>query len=183
MIFLLSMVEAAPLTQVWLGGALSGTVGPKAESSLGGGVMGEVGVSLGRDFQHSFGLQARARELYVTEDAREVGVIDLQIRYPSGVGPYVGLGFEHHHEATLDRFLGHAPGVIAGTDAGITHRSGFEVTGGWSFATIWPGQGFVERISPFLETSVGVMPDDHRPNVYVFLDLGIHVGVGKVKSD
>lgn len=177
---LMGMVAAAPLTQVWLGGALSGTVAPAKAVGTGTGLMGEVGVALGRDPRHSFGMQARVREMYVSEELRSVGAIDLQLRYPSGIGPYIGLGFSHHHEAPMNLYLAHPLQVSTGIDPDLIHRTGFEVASGWSFATIWPDQGFPERLSPFLETSVAILPDQRTPSVYVFLDFGIHLGVGRV---
>lgn len=181
LLFLLrTVLAAAPEARVWLGGDVSLPVGFGSPASFGGGFGGLAGVSLGAVPGRSLGLEARAAEVLSSSPFREMGAIEVMLRYPAGSGPYGAVGFAHHHEASFEAFLAEPVGVVAGTSKLITHRSGVAIGGGWDFAAPFPKISFVQRLRPFVDLTAAWLPDSVRPNVYVFLNVGIKIGVGKL---
>ena len=180
LLLLNTVLAAAPETRVWLAGEVSLPVGFGSPSSFGGGFGGLAGVSLGAVPSRSLGLEARVAEVLASSPFREMGAIEVMLRYPAGSGPYGAVGFAHHHEAPIDALLAEPVGVVAGSSKLITHRSGVALGGGWDFAAPFPKISFLQRLRPFVDLTGAWLPDRVRPNIYVFLNVGIKIGVGKL---
>ncbi len=174
------VMAAAPEARVWLGGEVSLPVGFHSPATFGGGFGGLAGVSLGAVPTRSLGLEARVAEALASSPFREIGSIEVMVRYPAGSGPYGAVGFAHHHEASIDSLLAEPVGVVAGTSPLITHRSGIGFGGGWDFAAPFPKINFLQRLRPFVDLTAVWLPDKVQPNFYVFLNVGIKIGVGKL---
>ncbi len=168
-----------PDRPVWLGATVGGGMGIGTSSAPGGGAAGLIGVALGKVPGRSVGLEGRVGESLYAGSLRTVGNVDFDVRYPAGSGPYGYVGFAHHHELGVDEALAHVGGAIAATYGGITHRTGFELGGGWDVAPIFPRSAFGSRIRPTLRLGVTVLPDGVSPPVYVTGAVGVLLGIGK----
>lgn len=166
---------------VWLGATVDGGAGIGSTGSAGGGVAGLIGVALGKVPGRSFGIEARVGEAVYSDSVRTVGTIDFDVRFPAGSGPYGFAGFAHHHELGIDEAVGHPVGAIAATYSGITHRTGFELGGGWDVAPPFPNSSFGSRIRPTARIGITVLPDAVSPPVYITGTVGLLLGIGKVR--
>ncbi len=171
---------APPEYPVWLGGFAD--VGASTSPGVGGGFGALAGVMIGKGDNHNLALEGRVGEGLYASDVRTVGNIDFDVRYPGDSGPFVYLGFAHHHELSLDEALTHPVGAIAATYSGITHRTGFELGAGWDMATPFPKSSFGARIRPTVRVNAVVLPDGVSPSVYVVGNIGILLGVGRPRS-
>ena len=170
---------------VWFGAMVdvgSGVGGGATGSGPGGGFQGFLGAVIGKVPSRSFGLEARVGESVWAGELRTIGNVDFDVRYPAGSGPFAYVGFAHRHELGIDEALTHVVGAIAATYPGITHRTGFEVGGGWDVATPFPNSAFGSRIRPTVRLAVTVLPDAVAPPVYITGNLGITLGIGKVRE-
>jgi len=183
----LSLLAAAPMARaeagldrpVWLGAIVDGGATVSASPSGGAGVAGLIGVSLGKVPSRSLGLEGRVGEAVYASDVRTVGNVNFDVRFPAGSGPWGFVGFAHHHELGIDEAASHVGGAIAATYKGITHRTGFEVGGGWDVAPIFPNSAFGSRIRPTVRVGVTVLPDGVSPPVYLTASAGVLLGLGK----
>lgn len=164
---------------VWLGAMVDGGATLGASPSGGAGVAGLIGVSLGKAPSRSLGLEGRVGEAVYASDVRTVGNVNFDVRFPAGSGPWGFVGFAHHHELGIDEAVNHVGGAIAATYKGITHRTGFEVGGGWDIAPPFPNSAFGSRIRPTVRVGVTVLPDGVAPPVYLTASAGVLLGLGK----
>lgn len=182
---LLSLVApdavAAPAVDrpVWLGATATGGASLGSESSGGGGFAGLIGVSLGKAPARSFGLEARVGEAVYAADLRTVGTVDFDVRFPAGSGPFAFVGFAHNHELAIEESLEHIGGAVTATYTGITHRTGFELGGGWDVAPLFPDSKFGSRVRPSVRLGLTVLPDSVSPPIYLTATAGVLVGIGK----
>jgi hypothetical protein len=157
--------------RVWVELGAAGAVGPEEATSLGAGGQLGFGVALGADPHRVFGLQVGLRELVVTNETRDVGLVQAGFRYPAGSGFHTGLGYVHGFEVP-----GRLGLFAAGED--VEHRNGLMVTGGYEsggFGT--RPTGFGARVHPFIQLDATVMPSSEGPPVYVLLSLGLRLGL------
>lgn len=171
--------EAGLDRPVWLGAVVDGGASLGSSPSGGGGAAGLLGVSLGKVPSRSLGLEGRVGEAVYASDVRTVGNVNFDVRFPAGSGPWGFVGFAHHHELGIDEAITHVGGAIAATYKGITHRTGFEVGGGWDVAPLFPNSSFGSRIRPTVRLGVTVLPDSVSPPVYLTASAGVLLGIGK----
>jgi hypothetical protein len=171
-------LAAAPADpRVWIGAGLTGGAGVGDAVGGGGGANVSAAVALGRNPARAFGLVGRLRDGWVSNDTRNFGNIGLAVRYPSGTGPYVTVGFAHNHEAPLALYVSHPVGVSAGIDPALTHRTGVEAGVGWDGAAPFPRSRFGHRFSPTVALTALVFPDPGGPPLYVLGEVGVRFGV------
>lgn len=167
---------------VWFIAGVGAEVGLADAPGGGGGVNGGVGVSLAPSARDAVGLEARLREGWVSGETRQIGGIGFIVRYPSRPGPYGFVGFAHHHESAIADALARPVATALGIDDAITHRTGFEVGAGWDFPSPQPDDPVLARVLPRAALTAVVLPDRGGPPVYVLLEGGFRVGVGRLPN-
>ncbi len=182
MLLWFGLAFAADDPRLWLQGALAGGVGPDAETSGAGGVVGGIGVALGKDPNRCLALEVRSREMYASADPRIVGGIYGDLRWPAGTGPYLLVGFAHHHETALADAKAHPAATALATWSGINHRTGFEVGAGWDLAAPYDEVEFLRRLRPTMRLAAVVLPGTDGPPVYAVAELGFSLGVGRLTA-
>lgn len=183
LLLLLQAALAADDPRLWLQGALVGGVGPATSVSGTGGVVGAIGVALGKDPDRCLALEVRTREMAASAEARVVGGVYGDLRWPAGVGPYALVGFAHHHETPLDEAGEHPVATALATYAGINHRTGFELGAGWDFSAPYDAPDVLRRLRPTTRLSAVVLPGTPGPPVYVVAEIGLSLGLGRLSGD
>lgn len=166
--------------RLWIEPGVVGAVGPEKATSAGGGVMAGLGLSLGMHPERAVGFEAKVRELFVTEDLRNLGNISVCFRYPAGNGAHIGLGFAHNHEIGWEDYKADIGGAAAGVDENINHRTGFEVLAGYDFGPTAPPDAEIgNRFRMSTQLSAVVLPGTSGPVVYLMLETGLRFGITK----
>jgi hypothetical protein len=190
LLFLLSMAHANPDTARLYGGlsGLSAPPGgsPESEASvqpLGAGVLGRV--TIPTSFS-STAIDLQAREVWEGSDPRLVGALFFGARLDPGWPVHVRLGFAHNHEIPAAVLQVQPVLAVLGSAEGIRHRSGLEVGIGrgvtWTLPQPLP-LGLHERLGAEINLSGAWFPDPQGPSAYVFLDVAMSVGVGKLRGE
>ncbi len=178
-----ALARAAPKPshlRLWIVPGVVGAIGPEKANSVGGGVMGGLGLSLGPHPERAVGFEAKIRELYVTEDLRNLGNVSVCFRYPAGNGAHIGLGFAHNHEIGWEDYKADIGGSIAGVSANINHRTGFEILAGYDFGPTAPADAEIgNRFRMSAQVSAVVLPGTAGPVVYMMLETGVRFGITK----
>ncbi len=155
-------------TPITLVGGSSAVVGPP---SVGGGVGGRIVFNA----TERWSIEAGARESLVTNNTRLLGTIVVAGRYRLPHRLYVGAGFAHNHE-TPWLLAKQAPvQVTLGSAQGITHRSGLH----GNFGVDWP---LHRRLGLAAQLTADVYPDMGGPPVYMGLEVGLTLDVGKPRG-
>jgi hypothetical protein len=174
----------APAFRVWLDGGVGGVGGFGNLASAEGapGLTGGVGVALGADPARSVGLLLEEREFVTLPNERHVSSIGVLVRWPADDGPFVLPGGAHHHELPWSDWLEEPGGAIAATLPDITHRTGFELGGGWDFAPSAPDSPVARRWRPSLQVSAVVLPDTPGALAYAMARFSIRFDLMEVPS-
>lgn len=165
--FLLAQLALAA-TPVTLTAGLGAAAGPP---SLGGYGALHVAWNLG-----AFGAEIIGREGLYAADPRAVGALVFGARFTRGPA-YVRAGFLHHHETPLASFAEAPLRSLIGSGEGIRHRSGLEIGGGLDLPV--PERLLDDRLGFVLDLGVGAFPDPQGPHVYVFLEQGWSIDLGR----
>lgn len=172
----------APAFRVWLDGGVLAAGGfgnvPAAEGAP--GITGGVGVALGADPSRSVGLLLQEREFVTNLDERHVSSIGVLVRWPADDGPFLLAGGAHHHELPWSTWLADPGGAIAAVRPDITHRTGFEVGGGWDFAPSAPESREARRWRPSLQVSAAMLLDTDGALVYAMARFSMRLGLLEV---
>jgi len=163
-------LAATPTHPVTLDGGLFQTV---ATDSYGAGVYGRATAHLSDHWSIDAGL----REGYLARVQGTLGAVTAGVRYTPGRGPSVRMGFLHHHETPWALAKRFPVQTALGSLSGISHRSGLELGIGADIPMLQ--RGYEGRLGGTLELSVGAFPDPAGASVFVFLQQGFSVDVGK----
>lgn len=165
----LFLVQAAP----------SVGMGPRSGAlSAAGGWSISGGMRLGPEPRRAIGLDLRLRELVASAEPRVVSTIDFDLRWPGGPGPYLDLGFSHHHEVGLDLYQQNPVAATLATLPGIVHRTGLNVGGGWLLPSPWKELDPAHRLHPSVHLGGTWLPASAGPPVYGFVELGLAMELG-----
>lgn len=144
--------------------------------SLGVGVYGRASAVLGQRVVVDVG----TREGYLSGVQRTLGAVTAGVRYVPAKGPYFRAGFLHHHETPWALAKRFPVETALGSLSGISHRSGAELCVGTDIPVLQ--DGYNGRLGANLELAVGAFPDPGGSAVYVFLQQGFTVDVGKRRA-
>lgn len=162
-------------------GAFGGAgAGAGSGASAVGGFMAGVNVWIGPQDKNGIALDFQAREGLASDDLRTMGGLYASARWPGRPGPFLSLGFAHHHETSWELAKTDMVGNTIATLPGINHRSGFEVGAGWDPQGPWPTDGMWGHLHPHFQLSAVALPGTDGPPVYVMLEIGGAFGLGKV---
>lgn len=120
-----------------------------------------------------------AREGLVSGGTRVLGAVDLGARLYAGESAFLYGGLAHHHETPWASFQGDPVGATFGVSEGITHRSGFEVGAGWSWAL--PAVT-TTGVATSLAAHAVILPDAGGPVVYGLIEQRFTVQLGRPKE-
>ena len=161
--------------KIYLEGCVSG--GTQNTSAV-AGVSGAIGVFLNP--HHS--VDIRARELYNFSNRDIVGPITFNYRYNLNNGLFLGGGFAHHHEVGEHTYMHHPTESVMGSEPNIFHRSGLGLDIGYNFKPFYK-KGFFSWIYPAININYTHMFMDHGQNPLVTVNLGLRIGVKKLKPE
>ncbi len=171
---LAAAATAAPYPYtVTLAGGVDGLAAPP---SAGGGVDGRAWIAGPR-----VGLEVGAREVLATAAPRTVGAIFAGARVALGDGPlFARVAFAHHHETPIAVLEAQPVAAVAGTAAGIDHRTGAEVGLAVASPLGWTGPLW-ERLGVDGDLGVAATGGDGGFGVSVFAGVRLTVGVGPAR--
>ncbi len=169
-----------PDARVWIGVGIGGGVGADVTPGGGGGAGFELGARLGREPRRALAVAVRVRELMMDGPLRNIGNIGVLVQYPTGTGPHLNVGFSHSHESLFADYIAHPVAVTAGIHDTLTHRSGFEIGGGWDFPPPFPKHPVTAGLRPTAALSAFVFPDAGGPHAYVVAEVGARFGLDAV---
>ena len=168
----------APAFRLWLDGGVVGDVGMGGAPVEGGyGLSGGLGVSLADEPARGVGILLQVREIVTNLDDRHVSSIGILGRYPADDGPFFALGAAHHHELPWSSYLDDPLAGALATHTGITHRTGFELGGGWDFAPGAPESKDSRRFRPSLQLTGVFLPATEGPLAYVLFRAPMRLGL------
>lgn len=138
--------------------------------SLGGTGSADVALRFGNG-----AVSVGSREGYASSDPRSMGTVEIQGRYYLG-NAYLQAGFFHFHETPVEVLKENPLLAVIGSAPGIIHRSGL----GGGFGYDMPLEDVLDdRLGAVVELTVAGFPDPGGPPVYMLLDFGLSVDIGK----
>ena len=146
-------------------------------TEAGAGITGGVGFAFGQDPARAVGLLLQVRELVQPSDDRHLSSIGVIARYPGDDGPWFGVGGTHHHELPWSLYKESPVDAALATHVAITHRTGFELVGGWDFAPTAPKSVVASRFRPALQLSMAMLPGTDGPLLYGMLRATMRLGI------
>jgi hypothetical protein len=161
--------------KVYLEGGLSNGI---QNTAYAGGVYGALGVFLTE--RHS--VDVRAREVYNFNNQDIVGSITFHYRYNFTKGLYFGGGFAHHHEVGYNTYTIYPGESVMGSHPNIFHRSGAGLEIGYNFKPFYK-KGFFSWIYPAINVTYTHMFMDHGQNPLITVNLGLRIGLKKMKTE
>lgn len=161
--------------KVYLEGTVCGGIQHTAPVS---GVGGALGVFLN---EHS-SVDIRAREVYNFNNMDIVGAITFSYRYNLTNGLFFGGGFAHHHEVGHHTYMTHPGESVMGMESHIFHRSGAGLELGYNFKSFYP-RGFFSWIYPAVSINYTYMFMDNGANPLITANLGLRIGLKKMKTE
>jgi hypothetical protein len=142
------------------------------------GVYGGLGVFLN---QHS-SIDIKAKEVYNFSNMNIIGPITFNYRYNFNSGFFIGGGFAHHHEVSPQSYTEHPGESVMGMEPHIFHRSGADIEVGYNFKPFYH-KGFFSWIYPAFSITATQMFMDNGPNPLITANLGLRIGLKKMKTD